>query len=364
MPGESERSKLRPVAGAGIGVTGLLVALIALTLAAACSAPAARPQAPAHHTADGFTNPQLSRTTGWWDFLVWQWNRLFKDIPGPGSYDFPVVEPDIDPREDERASVTWIGHATLLVQMGGFNILTDPHFSDRASPVRWAGPERVVPPGMSLEELPPIDYVVISHDHYDSLDTPTIKALAGRASGARTTFLVPLEMGAWFRALGVGRVVELDWWGAHEDGDLAVTAVPAQHWSKRSLFSRNRRLWAGWVITVPGFRFYFSGDTGYHAPLFREIGVRLGPFDLAAIPIGGYEPRWFMKTRHVNPEEAVRIHEDVGASRSVAVHWGTFVLTDEPLDEPPRRLRSALQVQGLAQDAFTVLRHGETLDLE
>lgn len=346
------------------GLQRFACAVLSLSLFA-CSAPPEKREAP-HHAADGFTNPQIAEPTGWSDFLKWQWNRLFKEVPGPEAYDFPVVRPATGNFKDSRSveAVTWIGHATLLVRMGGANILTDPHFTRRASPVQWVGPERVVPPAMTLEALPPVDYVVISHDHYDSLDAPTIEALFERPDGERITFLVPLGMKAWFEALGITRVVELDWWESYEDGRITFTAVPAQHWSKRSLFSRNETLWAGWVAEAPDFRFYFSGDTGYYAPLFEEIGARLGPFDLAAIPIGGYEPRWFMKTKHVNPEEAVRIHQDVRAAQSVAVHWGTFILTDEPLDEPPARLREALAARGLPEDAFRVLRHGETLTFE
>lgn len=353
-----------------IGKAGLRLLWLGLAASAlplnGCAAPAVKLDPP-HHSARGFTNPQLSeQPTDFLDFLKWRWNRLFKEIPGPEDYDFPIAEPDIGFLQGNRevVAVTWVGHATLLVQMGGVNILTDPHFTARASPVRWAGPERVVPPGIALEDLPPIDYVVISHDHYDSLDAPTIKALFRRQAGARTTFVVPLKLKAWFQDIGISRVVELDWWESREREGISFTAVPAQHWSKRGLSSRNETLWASWVIEAPGFRLFFCGDTGYHAPLFGEIGDRLGPFDLAAIPIGAYEPRWFMKTKHVNPEEAVRIHEDIRARRSVAIHWGTFILTDEPLDEPPRRLREALEARGIRQEAFMVLEHGETVLLE
>jgi L-ascorbate metabolism protein UlaG (beta-lactamase superfamily) len=229
--------------------------------------------------------------------------------------------------------------------------------------VQWAGPERVAPPGLTLEDLPPIDIVVISHDHYDSLDEQTIKGLHRRPGGEKTRFYVPLGLKKWFTARGVDRVIEMDWWDNSQDGILEIIPVPVQHWSKRSLFSRNKTLWAGWVIAAKDFRFLFVGDTGYNDH-FREIGEKLGPFDLAAIPIGAYEPRWFMARHHVNPEESVQIHKDIGSKKSVAIHWGTFVLTDEPLDEPPERLAAALQENKIPADDFLVMQHGETIMLD
>jgi len=262
-----------------------------------------------------------------------------------------------------KTTLTWIGHATVLLQLKGKNILTDPHFSERASPFRWIGPRRVVKPGLDLGELPPIDAVLISHDHYDSLDTTTIKRLLRRDGGDTTVFFVPLRLSSWFRDLDVKRVIELDWWESHKQGDLRFVAVPAHHWSKRGIITRNRTLWAGWVIEAPDFRFYFSGDSGYQ-PIFKEIGQKYGPFDLAAIPIGAYEPQWFMKYYHLSPEEAVKVHLDVGSRKSVAIHWGTFVLSDEPLDEPPKKLRKAMEEKGIPPHELLALKHGETIVLD
>lgn len=317
-----------------------------------------------HHTAGGFKNVHEFEEKGFLDFLKWRWERSCKDIPGPDDYDFTLAANDPDFLKINRSTntVTWIGHATVLVQMAGQNILTDPHFSKRASPVQWAGPRRVVPPGMAMDQLPAIDMVVISHDHYDALDEQSIVDLHARPGGDRTQFFVPLGLKAWFLDRGIQRVVELDWWEAYEAPPLKVMAVPVQHWGKRSLFSENQNLWAGWVILSPGFRFFFVGDTGY-CPHFKAIGKRLGPFDLAAIPIGAYAPRWFMRNHHVNPEEAVQIHRDIRSRKSVAIHWGTFILTDEPLDEPSQRLKKALSDQKLPQDEFMVLKHGETVVL-
>ena len=259
--------------------------------------------------------------------------------------------------------MTWIGHATVLLQMEGYNILTDPHFSKRTSPVQWAGPERVAPLGLALDDLPPIDIVIISHDHFDSLDEQSIKKLRQRPGGEKTRFYVPLGLKNWFATRGVDNVFEMDWWDRLQDEDIEIIAVPVQHWSKRSMFSRNKTLWAGWVIKTDAFRFIFVGDTGY-TPHFKEIGEKLGPFDLAAIPIGAYEPRWFMARHHVNPAESVQIHKDIGSKKSVAIHWGTFILTDEPLDEPPKKLAAALQENQIPAEDFLVLKHGQTIILD
>ncbi len=336
---------------------------VASLLSMTCAAQ--RPQTiKPHHTEEGFKNVYIHHEPRFSDFLKWRWNRLWKDIPGPEDYDFPLAEndPAFLRSNHKKTTLTWIGHASVLLQLKGKNILTDPHFSKRASPFQWSGPQRVVPPGVPLEDLPNIHMAIISHDHYDSLDKQTIKWLYEREGGEKTVFLVPLGLKSWFEALGVKRVIELDWWDEHDEGDLKFTAVPVQHWSKRGLFSRNKTLWAGWVIRAGDFRFFFSGDTGY-APHFKEIGQKLGPFDLSALPIGAYEPRWFMRHHHITPEEAVQIHLDVRSKKSVAIHWGTFILTDEPLDEPPKRLEKARVERGISQEAFLVLRHGEMIEI-
>ncbi|MEJ2730048.1 MAG: MBL fold metallo-hydrolase [Deltaproteobacteria bacterium] len=318
-----------------------------------------------HHTTGGFRNVNEYEEHDFWDFLKWRRERAKLEIPGPQSYNFPLAKNDPDFLRQNRdiSTVTWIGHATILLQMGGYNILTDPHFSERASPVQWAGPERVVPPGLAFEDLPPIDIVVISHDHYDSLDEQTIKRLRQRPDGEKTRFYVPLGLKNWFTTRGIDQVIEMDWWDRHPDGNLEIIAAPVQHWSKRGLFSRNKTLWAGWAITANAFRFFFVGDSGY-TPQFKEIGKKLGPFDLAAIPIGAYEPRWFMARHHVNPAESVLIHRDIASKKSVAIHWGTFILTDEPLDEPPEKLAAAMQKNRIPPEDFLVLKHGETIILD
>lgn len=316
---------------------------------------------PAHHTPGGFRN---SCPGGWGRASFWRWQqeRWRNGVPRipPGGWHFPNVQPDVHWLATNRreSSLTWIGHATFLLQHAGVNMLTDPHLSRRASPLGFAGPRRWMPPALDFQTLPHIDLVVISHNHYDHLDTATVQHLHQQPHGA-PQFLVPLGLKTWFTGKGIHDVLELDWWEVTDFRELAVTFTPAQHWSARTAWDRNRSLWGGWRIEHRDFSFFFAGDTGYSRD-FVDIRERLGAVDVAALPIGGYDPRWFMAASHVNPEEAVQIHLDLAARMSVAMHWGTFVLTDEPLDEPPHRLRQALHARGLADDEFVVFVHGET----
>ena len=342
----------------------LFIVFIFSLSAVSCAAQSINPDKP-HHTNSGFRNPDLKDDHGFFDFLRWRWNRLWIDIPSGDSYDFPVAKnnPEFLRANQTQKTLTWIGHATMLFQIDGVNILTDPHFSERTSPVQWAGPKRVVPPGIALEDLPPIHIVFISHDHYDSLDKNSILNLYKREDGKNTRFIVPLGMKRWFASIGVPSAIEMDWWDEYQMDSLKIIATPMQHWGKRSPFSRNKHLWASWIVLSDDFRFYFGGDTGF-SPHFKEAGEKFGPFDLALLPIGAYEPRWFMKNHHINPEEAVKAHKDLRARKSIAMHWGTFPLTDEPLDEPPRRLKAALKNEDLSDEDFLVLMHGETIILD
>ena len=315
----------------------------------------------AHHTPEGFRNNYPTEARG--NFWKWQRSRWAEGLPKipPGGYHFELLRPDVRWLKHNRseAALNWIGHATFLLQLNGLNILTDPHFSERASPIQFAGPRRVVAPALRLSEVPHIDAVVISHNHYDHLDRVTVKHLAAQTGGS-AHFFVPLGLKAWFAGAGIHTVTELDWWDELEHRGLRLTFTPAQHWSSRTPWDRDRTLWGGWVVEQPEFRFFFAGDTGYSRD-FKDIGERLGFVDLAAIPIGAYEPRWFMKVMHVNPEEAVKIHQDLRARHSVAMHWGTFEgLTDEPMDEPPRVLARLRAEAGLPVEAFDVMKIGET----
>ncbi len=251
-------------------------------------------------------------------------------------------------------TVTWIGHATLLVRMDGVTFLTDPMFSERASPLSFAGPPRLVPPGLPLAALPPVDFATVSHDHYDHADLPSLRALVARG----TRIVAPRGMADLVREAG-GEAIELDWWEHLDIGGVRVHCVPAQHFSGRGLTDRNRRLWSGWVVQGPTRRFYHAGDTGYFGG-FAEIGSRLGPIDLAAIPVGAYLPSAMMRPVHLDPEEAVRAALDLGTARALAMHWGTFDLTDEPLDEPPARFLAEAARRGLDRDRAWVVAVGET----
>ncbi|NND00233.1 MAG: MBL fold metallo-hydrolase [Gammaproteobacteria bacterium] len=253
-------------------------------------------------------------------------------------------------RENARHStptVTWIGHATLLVQMEHLSFLTDPIWSKRPSPVRWIGPNRFVEPGLSINQLPEIDFVVISHNHYDHLDLPTLRRLAQRSPA--TKFFVPLGNAKLLRDNGIEQVEELDWGETVRVAGVTIHCLPAQHWSKRRLGDDNKSLWSSWAIAGADRRFYFAGDTGYFQG-FAEIGEKLGPFDLAAVPIGAYQPAAMMRESHMNPEQAIQAAVNLQAQRALAIHYGTFNLSDERLDEPPRRFRLAAEQAELLGD--------------
>ena len=249
-----------------------------------------------------------------------------------------------------------MGHSTLLVQLDGLNVLTDPHWGERASPLSWAGPRRMSPPGLAFDDLPRIDVVVISHDHYDHLHLETVQRLAATHN---PLFIVPLRLKEWFRDNGMLRVVELDWWEAHEYGGVSFVCVPAQHFSQRTLWDRDTRLWASWAVLGKSRRLYFGGNTGYFSG-FKEIGSRLGPFDLAAIDIGAYKPPEIMRFSHTTPEQSVQAFEDLRGRVLVGIHWGTFDLAEEPLDEPPVRTLAEARRRGIAPDKVWILKVGET----
>lgn len=299
------------------------------------------------------------------DIARWYRDRMRHGVaPNPPEGAFVIAKPDAAaPRNDaDELRMTWVGHATFLIQLAGINILTDPVWSRRASPIGWAGPSRLVPAALAFDSLPPIDVVVLSHDHYDHLDSRTVRRLHTRF-GSDLTWVSPLGYAPWLRGFGIDNVVELDWWeNAHvatPGGVLDVRATPAQHWTKRSPFNERERLWAGFVLSAAGSSIYFCGDTGYFDG-FTAIG-RLGPFVASLMPIGAYEPRWFMKPAHMNPEEAVRAWTELDAGGLfVGMHYATFRLTDEPALEPPLRTETAWRAAGLPPDRLWIPHHGET----
>jgi L-ascorbate metabolism protein UlaG (beta-lactamase superfamily) len=289
------------------------------------------------------------------DFLRWRLTRRKPEWPDWIDDEHPTPPEALPPG---AVAATYIGHATILLRFAGFTVLTDPVFSLRASPFASLGPKRVRAPALALDDLPKLDAVCLSHNHYDHMDLPSLKRLRDLGNPPIVT---GIGNGAYLAAHGIGNTIELDWWEQAEPvPGLRITYVPAQHWSRRRFWDTNRMLWGGHVIEARGARAYFAGDTGYPAQ-FGEIARRLGAPDIALLPIGAYEPRWFMAPQHMNPEEAVRAHRDLGARLSVAIHFGTFCLTDEPFGAPEAALIAARAALGVAADAFRIPAFGETI---
>jgi L-ascorbate metabolism protein UlaG (beta-lactamase superfamily) len=281
---------------------------------------------------------------------------------GGGKAPWPSSAPVVPDKPPERASglrVTLIGHASVLIQVHGVNILVDPVYGERASPVRFAGPRRITAPGIAFDDLPPIDCVLVTHNHYDHLCTETLARLG---AGHAPRVITPLGNDAIIGPAMTGGTVEAHDWHARVrlSDAVSVTLEPSYHWSARGLYDRRMALWSGFAIQAPPGLVYVAGDTAYeNGALFRQVRARHGPPRLAILPIGAYEPRWFMVTQHVNPNEAVRIFEDLGAKDAIGVHWGTFRLTDEGRDDPPRALSAALAQAGIEPERFRALEPGE-----
>lgn len=252
-------------------------------------------------------------------------------------------------------SVQWVGHSTLLVSMHGLHFLTDPIWSNTPSPTPPFGPSRFVPPGLALQDLPYIDFILVSHNHYDHLDVPTLKKLAKQFPD--TPFIVPKDNAALLNKHGVNNTIELNWGEQTQIGNLTISCLPSQHWSKRGIGDTRQALWSSWSVTSPNKRFYFGGDSAYFSG-YKLIGDALGPFDLVALPIGAYSPRDMMQGSHMNPEEAIKAALDLRATRVLPIHYGTFDLSDEPLDEPLARFETALQTMTNNLSAL-ILKIGE-----
>ncbi|HVU34640.1 MAG TPA: MBL fold metallo-hydrolase [Opitutaceae bacterium] len=366
-----------------------------------------------HFNGTTFFQPGAHPERGFREVLKWKltsrsarWPRHVPLVPHG-----PVPEPAGD-----ELVITWLGHASFLLRTTAGNVLFDPVFSDRVSPFPWIGPRRVQPPPLTIDTLPSIDVVCVSHDHYDHCDVDTLHALATRFD---PLFVAPLRHADLLRSAGAHRIAELDWWESHvARPGLRVTLTPAKHWSNRLGTPRNHRLWGGMMVefSISDFRFsiaelgscraggstprsasgadeqnprlarhpveggsraeienqkskienpvrrlWFVGDTGYDARLGRDVAERCGAPDVVLMPIGAYEPRWFMAPMHMNPEEAVRLHRDVGARLSVAMHWGTFQLTDEARDEPVKALETARAAAGVSPAEFRVIDAGQSV---
>lgn len=254
---------------------------------------------------------------------------------------------------------TWIGHATVLVQYRTVAFITDPHLSPHAGPTGFASPRRFTPPALAIKELPKIDFIVISHNHYDHLDRATVTMFS-----SDVLWYVPLGLKRWFlkRGFNSEKIIEMDWMQTHRfNRDVSVTLTPCVHWSKRTPWNTDSCLWGSWAVRIKDFNCWFGGDTGYDDAMFKSILLRQGPFDLAFIPIGAYGPRYFMGPQHVDPAQAVMIHRDIGSRRSVPIHWGTFQLTHEPFLEPPLLLAEAVADAGIYQEKFMPLKIGESV---
>jgi N-acyl-phosphatidylethanolamine-hydrolysing phospholipase D len=324
-----------------------------------------------HHTPQGFTNnyapnPAYQRpATG----FIEGWLARLKNWTSGSESRAPLapiqpVKPDLAfiHQNKTEPALTWIGHATFLFQTGsGVNILTDPIFEDRASPLSFAGPKRHQPPGVAIAELPHIDAVLLSHSHYDHLSLDSLRALYQQAGGPPMLY-APLGVDIWLEQHITGgdrsRIVKLDWWDKAVFKGMELHLLPVFHWSSRTPWDRNETLWGAYAVRRPGFSFFFSGDLAYSKDV-QDIAARFDGFDLAAIGIGAYEPLWY-RNSHVSPDEAVRIHRELRVRRSVGMHWGTFALGQERMDQAPKDLALARQAQGVAEDAFFVMRHGET----
>ncbi|MCW7464753.1 MBL fold metallo-hydrolase [Leptospira levettii] len=314
-----------------------------------------------HHAESGYQNPNPNfKRKGFWDVFAWQWDRFFLpySLDAKSYPEFPIVKNDgsLLQKNQSKLSVTWVGHATTLVQIDGVNILTDPIWSERCSPLSFAGPKRYTPPGISITNLPKIDIIILSHNHYDHTDIPTLKTL-------EETFhpLVLTGLGNRKLLLGAGlkHVKEMDWWEEVTFRSLKLTFTPTQHFSGRSLFDRDETLWGSFMVVGAKEKVYFAGDTGYYTH-FKEIANHFGPIDIAILPIGATEPRWLMEPVHIDPNQAVLSFLDLKAKYLVPMHYMTFVLSDEPLDSPVPRTKEAMKQSGISESAFVPLKIGES----
>jgi L-ascorbate metabolism protein UlaG (beta-lactamase superfamily) len=289
------------------------------------------------------------------DVIRWYWARLRAPRDPNAQPDAPAPRRPNDGAllGSPTPSITWIGHASFVLRLGGKLVAIDPVWSERLAGVA----KRLVAPGVPLPMVPRLDLVLVTHNHRDHLDLPTLARF-----GPEPTYVVPLGNGELLRKNGAARVVELDWWQSHPEGELEVTLVPARHWSSRVPWDRNEMLWGGYVLRGPEGAAYHSGDTGFFDD-FKAIGSRLGPIDWAMLPIGAYEPRWFMQPQHMNPDDAGRAFELLAARNFVAMHWGTFKLTDEPTTEPPEKIRAWWRERAMPEERLWVMDVGETRPL-
>ena len=354
-------SILRWIRRALLLIVGLVLGLAGLVafLGKIFSGPNHQGPSSDHFDGKHFVNLPATQHGGLREFLRWQMHRQ----QGPWqSRDNPATTTGkpVARVAAGQLRVTFVNHATVLIQQDGLNILTDPMWSKRASPVSWIGPGRHHPPGIEFDDLPPIDVVILSHNHYDHMDLPTLRRLQDKH---QPRFFVGLGNGALFVDAGIGPVSEIDWWGSLPlSNEVTLTGVPAQHFSNRGLFDRDGTLWLGYVIKGPAGVTYFAGDSG-QGPHFAEIRQRLGAPRLALLPIGASRPEWFMEAVHISPAQALQAHDLLGARTSLAVHFGTFALGDDGQDEPVQALDAALAQRPEPRPRFWHLAPGEARDV-
>jgi L-ascorbate metabolism protein UlaG (beta-lactamase superfamily) len=330
------------------------IPLLFVAVGAFISAPGYKGATSDHFDGKKFINPEGVKAKGTWEALKWMMNRergVWKENKTESYGKRPVG------REKDGIRITFINHSTFLIQVDGLNILTDPIWGPRTSPFTWAGPKRMRNPGIKFEDLPRIDAVLISHNHYDHLDLATMRTVFG---AFHPEIFTPLGIKEYLDSESISGATDLDWWDKVKISDsVTIHAVPAQHFSGRGLMDRDETLWCGYVIETSKGNIYFGGDTGYNDKTFKEIGDRFGSMQISLIPIGAYKPISFMGPIHVSPEEAVKIHQDVKSKTSIGIHFGTFPMADDGQEDPINDLRIARGKYNVADDRFIVIREGE-----
>jgi L-ascorbate metabolism protein UlaG (beta-lactamase superfamily) len=307
------------------------------------------PPFPKHFDGQRFYNPNASQARGLLDVLRWKLTSSMEPSPRFAFDVTPSVPPPLV--EGDELRTTLVNHSTVLLQQRAFHILTDPIWSERASPLSWIGPRRRRSPGVRREDLPRIDIVLISHNHYDHLDLGTLRWLAQRGDAV---FIVPIGVARLLRSKNIGPTYELDWGEVKELGKTTIHCVPALHFAARGIFDRNKTLWCGYVMQSQDRTVYFAGDTAFGSH-FSQIRERFGSPLLSLLPIGAYQPQWFMSSVHMSPQEAVRAHEILGSGASIAIHHGTFQLADDGIDTPKQELSSSAR-----PDSFFILENGQS----
>jgi L-ascorbate metabolism protein UlaG (beta-lactamase superfamily) len=335
----------------------LLPVIVFNIVGVAISAPRYKGPASDHFNGKKFLNAGNVKPNGLKEVLKWMLSRE------RGKWNYIDSRSTFEPKEKitNGLNITFINHSSFLIQFNGINILFDPVFSERTSPFEWAGPKRMRPPGIALDRLPKIDFIILSHNHYDHFDVPTVRKIYQKD---KPQLIVPLGVEAHLRKVGI-EGIEMDWWQHIELGaeKFSIHCVPAQHFSGRGSLDRDATLWCGYVLHTPIGKIYYCGDTGYSSELFKTIGQRLGPMKVSMIPIGAYKPSWFMSPIHCSPDEAVSIHKDVRSAFTIAMHFGTFALADDSQTDPIVDLKNALKNVNLDENEFIVPQEGNPISI-